>query len=637
MSLISLDLETVCAMQGCKGFDKADDAVCSHALSPWHNRITVIAAIKEGWYSNVFRSVESFAEWYEGEKRFGPIKLIGHNLKFDLLNLRVRLPDVPALDEWYGDTMLMAYVCTEKIDDRWLAEYKENAKGRKGQRNAGKHSLKTLAPYFLGVEPFWEVEDKDNDDYVLKDAQYTLKLFHYFDKKLKELGQYDFYLNKQLPWTKMLLTAEERGIKIDLDRLNQKERELKAREVELEERLDQLWAKAHEEYRTALLTNLEAKYKEMAERADKPFEAGSRYWKLCEAARAKVPDKINYASPSQMTWLLRDYLGYDITGFEGDESTGKAVLHKLASEGKEDVACYLEWRQISKLLTAFIPTYRDLAADSAIHPQFNPANTRTGRTSSSNPNLQQVPPELRPLFIPRAGYKFVGYDAAAIEARLIALYSDDPVLYMLIKNNISIHDHNTKVFFGLSCDHSEVPVKYKPQRAASKNVGFALFYNAGVNRIRVAFAQKGFMLTDGQCRDLLNRFHASYQVAMAYSRQVVRYFEQGETLENLFGRPIAIPNPEDAYMKGFNTTIQSTASDYNLDVGYRAWQRARELGIDATPLLFVHDFNNFEVKEEQAEVFAKLYTEVATDYRLKTSHGPLPLEVEGGIMDCWEK
>jgi DNA polymerase I-like protein with 3'-5' exonuclease and polymerase domains len=629
--LVALDIETSCAVQSCPGFGISSK--CDHGLDPWKSKIDVIGVIGEEIEATF--TLDQFLIFHDSWQ--DSIQYIGHNFKFDMLHL-VRHGCNIKLDHWVGDTMLMAYVCTDKIPDAWLANYEWDRAQQKGKHRKGsKHSLKTLAPFFLGVDPFWESEDKNDKEYVLKDTRYTWELYEVLTDRLKELGQFDFYEKKLLPWTKMLLTAEVRGICIDMKALDEKERELKAKVLDLEERLDIEWEDAHLDYHNTLMDKVFDKYKAMADKAGKPLETGSRYGKLLEAAVRKLPTKINYGSPAQMKWLLRDYLGYDVQSLEGDESTGKEVLNRLADEGKEDIKLFLEWRKCNKLLEAFIPTYRDLQVDGVVHPVFNPCNTRTGRTSSERPNMQQVPPELRPLFIPRPGYKFVGYDAAAIEARLIGLYSDDPTLYKIISDGISIHDHNTKVFFGYDTPYEAVSKVHKQERAASKNVGFALFYNAGANRIRIAFAQKGYHLTENECQQLLNRFRSSYQTAMQYSKNIVSYLEGGEVLENLMGRPIRIENAEDCYMQGFNTLIQSSASDYNLDAGYKAWKAAQELGMDAWPLLFVHDFNCFEVRDEQTDAFNHIYPDIATDYVLTTSHGPLPLAVEGGIMTRWEK
>lgn len=639
--LFAIDVETACAVPECPHHGRS---LCAngHSLSPWHSRITVAAAVSEDGTSIIARhpNPAALVSALKSEiERMSPdYTVVGQNFKFDWLHLARHGFEIP-VDRWVGDSQLAAYVLTEKIPNEWLEEYeaKRLALGKTTHRKASKHSLKTLAPYFLNVEPFWEPEhDHDDDAYVLKDAKYTLDLVRVLEQRLKDRGEYQFYKDCQLPWTKMLLAAEWRGIRIDMAALAEKETVLKERSYVLKAELDGVWAEAHAAYRKILEAEVIARYGRM--KKIKPW-AQRR-----QAALDKVPLGFSYDSPSQMAWLLRDYLGYDIRSLEGSDSTAREVLERLAEEGKDDVKTYLEWRKTNKLLTAFIPTYKELAVvdkdgNHVLHPIFNPDTTRTGRTSSERPNVQQVPPALRPLLVPRAGYKFVGYDAAAIEAKLIALYSDDPTLYSIIDTGISLHDHNTKVFFSLGEEvpYSDVKTKFAHERSASKNVGFALFYNAGANRIRIAFAQKGYHLTETQCRELHKRFKESYAAAIAYGKEVVKFMEDGNVLPNLLGRPLRIEDPDDAYMQALNTLIQSSASDLLLEGAFRASKQFTEAGIDAHPLLFVHDFVAFEVREDQVQTADEILVNALTDFDLVNSNGRIKLEVDGGIMDRWEK
>lgn len=630
-NLVSLDIETVCNVNGCPGFGGYKK--CDHALSPWHGRITKIGVV-DGVNKSVYDSVDHF------NSNVGTgFNYLGHNFKFDLLWMRIHGAHITS-DQWAHCTQLMAYVLTEKIPDSWLENYERERLGKGAassiHRKAGKHSLKTLAPYFLGVEAFWEAEDKADDAYVLKDAEYTLRLSAVLAEKLKARGEWDFYL-KLLEWTKMLLAAELRGIQIDTDALNIKQSELQEQEVELRKQIDRQWLNAHLEYRHIKQKELHDKYSAMAMRASgMPLAHNGRYGTLYHNACKKLPEKVELDSPKQMAWLLRDYLGYDIQSLEGDETTGREVLERLSDEGKEDVKVFLEWRKVNKLLTAFIPTYRDGAIDGTIHPVYNPTNTRTGRTSSERPNLQQVPPELRSLFRARTGYRFIGYDAAAIEAKLIALYTGDSGLHALISRGESLHNHNTKLFFGLDAD-ANIQQDYPVHRQATKNVGFALFYGAGANRLRVTFAQKGFHLTDSQCQEILGRFKSQYRTAVEYHKSIARFFESGEKMQNLLGRPVKIDDPDEAYMKGLNSVIQGSASDLNLEGALRAWNELKLKGIDATPLLFVHDFVMFEVEDNRVDEADEIIVRNLTDFNLKTEHGPIKLTVDGGITERWTK
>lgn len=632
MALFALDLETVCNVASCHGFGGYKK--CDHALSPWHDRITCIAvASVEG--TKVFNDLDSFRNWVINRPEEDTY--VGANFKFDMLHLWVHLGEVfgelyPRLDQWVGDSMLAGYVCTDKIPDSWLADYNIAKKNYEGQRDAGKHSLKTMAPYFLGKAPFWETIDHNNDLYVGTDASYTLELTAHMEDRLKKLDQCEFYKESLLPWTKMLLQAEYKGICIDLEALSQKEVEICDKIKELTGKLDSVWDEAHAAYAGLQLAECHNCYEKMALARGLNLEPGSRYRKLFEAALTKLETKINYDSPKQMTWLLRDFLGYDISTIEGKESTGVEVLERLKSEGKQDVALFLELRSCEKLLSGFIQPYKEMAVDGVIHPSFNPARTTTGRLSSSKPNLQQVPPELRPLFVPRPGHKFISYDYSGIEAVLIAVYSDDPALFEIIDKGLSIHCYNTKVFFGLDCDVKDVKKLYPAERQAAKTVSFALFYNAGANRIQTAFTQAGFPITELQARNIHRKFKDAYAKAYSYGQQVVKHLEDGESLPNLLGRPIKIQNPEECYMTGFNSLIQGSASDITL---HSAFESARVQYIE--PLLFVHDSVTFEVPDNcvsSADDYIKM---CFTDYKFNTANGPLKLSIEGGVADRWEK
>jgi DNA polymerase I-like protein with 3'-5' exonuclease and polymerase domains len=637
-NILAIDLETVCDVKDCKGFG----TVCSeqHPLSPWHSRITVIGVYGEingKTEKQVFRSLDAFRSYLDSTLPM--VSLIGHNFKFDLLHLHARGFDID-LAKWAGDSQLAAYVLTDKIPDQWLADYEDKRRQLKGQRKAGKHSLKTLAPYWLNVQPFWETEDKDNDEYVLKDVEYTYRLYAILIGELKRRGEYEFYKQKQLPWAKLLLRAEMRGITLDLTALEEMEQELTQKAKALKLELDEQWRSAHYAHRDLAVDEIQTRYHQMAMKAG--FEcltASPRYTRLCRAAMEKLPNKVDYDSPKQMLWLLRDYYGYDCTSLEGKDGTGREILERLANEGKTDVKKFLEWRKINKILTAFLPTYKSLQVGGLIRPIFNPDSTRTGRTSSERPNLQQVPPALRRVFRARQNYAFVGYDASAIEAKLIALYTSDPSLYDVVNSGASLHDVNTKIFFGLGPDVplEDIKTKYANERATTKNVGFALFYGAGANRIRITFANKGYHLSDYECKEILNRFRETYQSAFEFNTMIVREMEQGAVMPNLLGRPIKIENPEDAYMTAFNTLVQSSASDLNLEAARRTQEEYDTKGIDAHVVGFVHDFVMVEAHDNVRDQAEKILVKHMTGFDLQCELGPIGLTVEGGQMKRWEK
>lgn len=621
----ALDIETACAVKGCKHFGQA---MCpeDHSLSPWHSRITV-ASIVGPDEANVYRDLDQLAIAIRSLKDQGA-ELVMHNGKFDALHLVqkgvVTLEDMLAM--WQHDSQLAAFVWTVKITDEWLARYNEARPP--STRPGGKHQLKTLAPYFLGVDPYWEVDDKDNDEYVLKDTRYTLELHEHLDTNMDAEAK-KFYKERLLPWTKMLLEAELRGLKLDVEGLLKYQAELRRREAELEAKLDAMWAEGHDVYRQLQVRAVNARYDAMKDtKAREPRR---------QVALARVASKVSYDSPTQMKWLLGEFYGYNLKSLEGDEGTGKEVLNRLADEGREDVKVYLEWRKTQKILTAFIPSLLELRDDNGyIHPIFNPCGTKTGRLSSERINVQQVPKELKRFFSAGDGFVLIGRDAKAIEAKLIGLYLQDPVFLDIVLTGKSFHDVNAKEFFNLNCDVSDVSKLHPAERRAAKTIGFSLIFGAGVNRVRVAMAQAGFPVSQSEAKRIHSRYKELYKDAFTASKEVVEFMEQGGVMMNLLGRPIRVENPEDCYMRATNLLVQSSASDYNLYQAYSCKEALKKQGIASEARIFVHDFLALSVAKKDAERALPIISEVLNSFTVDTDHGMMYLDYDGeGYSETW--
>lgn len=648
--LLSVDLETACAVEECKGFGEAGR--CKHALRPETGRITIIGAT-DGIEFKTFETAAAFGQALLSE--YKDCELVGQNFSFDIKFLVYAEPDLaePLLKMWTHDTQIAAHVSTNKIPETWLAEYEEKRREQNkalpagySHRAASLHSLKTLAPYFLGVEAFWEdPRNHESVEYLQNDCDYTLRLMHFLFKDLKSRAEYAFYEEFSMPAAKMLLRASLRGITLDQKALADIKLETEQNMNAAAEKLEALWAAAHAAYREEQLAELRAKYDMMlvpahAKAKDKA-KCIKRYDNLYDKAAAKVDTKINYASPTQMTWLLRDYLGYDIVNAEGDETTGKSVLAKLAAGGAEDIQTYLEWKHNYKILSMYIPTYEELVAkDGAIHANFNITGTRTGRLSSSSPNLQQLPSSLYRLFKPRDGYKFIVYDLGSIEAVLIALYTDDPNLFNIVTKGQSVHEYNAKyaVFPNeIDCDIEQVKERFPELRKIAKTLGFSVLFGAGANRVRVSLDTAGYAVTETEAKEILDRLRQLYSEAIKFHREITKSFERKDQIENLVGRPLKVDNRDDCYMKGMNTLVQSSASDLLLLAALRAEERFKQEGLDAHPLLFIHDCLMVEVKAKDAEKADVITRESMLNFDLRNSLGKLPLTIDGGISGTWNK
>ncbi len=644
--LLSLDIETKCALQ-CT-------AKCDHALIPHQAQISCVGIyyeVDKKPYTQVYRHLTDLQKFLRSFKSY---TLVGQNLKFDIKHLAFHGIEIP-LHAWADDTQLMGAVSIEKVTPDYLEWYNrrrvlENAKLPKGysHREAKRHSLKVMAPFFLGVEPFWEdPSNHDNDEYVLKDCEYTYRLRNFFEDQLKHQDLYNFYRTKTMPWAHMLLEAELAGMPIDINAVQEGLVEAQKQAELNKEKLDKLWAPAYYEYRLAEVQELRDHYYEKARAAklksknptpEKLEKVTARYSDLLDKALAKVPRDMNLNSPAQLSWILKDYLKLDITDFDDQESTGKPVLKKLASTGREDILTFLEYRKHQKLATAFFPSYLELQHNGKIHCSFNVDGTRTGRLSSSGPNLQQVPGDLHKLFVAPPGMKVADFDMAAIEAKLIAYYTEDPNLYYLVNSGDDFHGFNVvNIYFPeLTCKPNEVKNLYPKQRAMSKELGYALFYGAAWERIQNVAQKHGYEWSEDECKHKLGLFRDTYETVWNFKKEIDQ-LAKSEPIENIFGRKAFYPEHEDIYMKAFNTLIQGTASDLVVESASRIRQEFKRVGIKGGPRLLVHDEIVTVFAEDQEELAVEIIKKSMTDYNLTTSMGPIKLEVEGKVGYHWAK
>lgn len=639
---LAVDIETSCAM-GC-------ETDCKHALDFNRNNIDLVGvygvAPSGSTVARTFRNITQFASFCQG---LSNATIVGHGAKFDKKSLKAKGIDL----EFHHDTQLMAVASTRKVPEWWLESYEKQRleinKTIKGtHRKGSRHSLKTLAPYFLKVDPFWEdPTNHDDETYVLKDCEYTLRLYNFFTDTLSK-EEKEFYTKRLLPWTNLLARAEYRGVQIDLPLLEEEDKRARTASEQARQELDKHWAPAYKAYYDLKVREVDESYNlkrvERWERMKSHLKTPERKSKLLaqyEGLKRKAIAKIeplNLDSPAQLTWLLKNYLNLDIKRQDNDEdSTGRNVLERLANEGETDVKTFLEYRKQRKLVTAFFPSYRDMHYRGILHTNYNPSGTRTGRLSSDTPNLQQVPGHLHKLFRARPGYKFFCVDQAAIEARLIALYTEDPILYDVITSGRSIHDVNAKIFFGLECDEKDVKKEHPKERAVAKNCGFGLFYGAGWRRIQFTAMQAGIVLTEQKCREIYSNFKESYSTVFRYKRRFLDpLLSRGEIVYNLLGRPIRVDNPDDVHMKGFNRLIQSSASDLVWEGGNRIQRRFDAEGLDAHVSLFVHDeiVGEFAAEHSSEHIF-NIVKQGLTGFTLRNSLGPIPLTIEGGIGEVW--
>lgn len=619
------------------------------ALYPQYSDISVIGISDNDGVRLVFRDLQRFQAWLDLEPR----QFVCQRFMFDIWHL---LHHGVAIDHEsiVDDTLVMFHILPDEIPDAWLKKYNEKRQRLKaGHRVGTKHSLKTLAPYYLGVDPFWEnPSDHDSDEYVLTDCDYTKRLRELGEELLKKAGCWEFY-RKQMEVAHMLFEMKVKGMNLSLSDLEDLEKEYLIKQSDLKTRVQEQWREGSDAWREMKIRELTAESEESCNKyvetrlKDKSKEEGTRtrYAKALQAKIEKqVPAFMNIDSDDQLLWLLRDHLGYDTLDFQGNHSTGAEVLEKLMQSGIKEAGVLLDYREANKRVTGYFPTYRHLSINGVLHCDWNIASTRTGRLSSSNPNLQQVSPDLKRLFRARPGYKIICRDAAAIEAKLIAYYADDPTLYKIIERGLSIHDYRAKhVFFKdlipeiRDCPVEEVKKRFPAARACCKNIGFARFYGAGWARVQATMIEAGFPVTEQQARAMVELDRSLFRASTKFHHMITDEFKTGKVICNMFGRPLHIAKPGDAYMKGFNKLIQSSASDLNVIACLEARSEYKRLGLDAYPIGLVHDEVIIEAKADISEQADRILVDKMTRYKLHCVHGEIPLTVEGGIFDVWQK
>jgi DNA polymerase I-like protein with 3'-5' exonuclease and polymerase domains len=645
---LGLDIETACNVPGCA------DKHCGHALVPHLARITLISAWTPTFHKT-FRSADEFWGYYRTR---GPFELVTHYGVFDLAVLHAHGAPVP-LEHWAVDTQFMAAVSLTKIPDDYLTWYGQERKRlnetrTNPHRDAGQYSLKTLAPYFLGVEPFWEPENHDDVEYNLRDTEYTYRLAEFFEGRLREEGLHDFYFTYQQRWARGLLRMSLRGVDVDLEGLKRAEEESAANAAKYKAELDRLWAPAYEAYLTKLEDEVDAKYAAMENAAvakikkptpEKVAKTRSRYYLLCQHALQKLPTEVNLSSPTQLSWILKDYFGLDIRDWEEEDSTAKAVIQKLIGEGREDLRVFLDWRTESKRLTAFYPTYWELMRPTEdpsrgrLHTTFNPTGARTGRISSSRPNLQQCPPHVRKLFVAPPGFELATYDMSAIEPRLIAYFTEDQVLFDLLERGDDFHGFNTKAFFGLDGPVNDVKHTHAGHRKVGKEGGLSVLYGAGARRMQNIGLKYGHSWSLDEAKRKVQTLRDAYPGIKTFKRELDEMAKH-RPVTGYFGQKYTYPDHEDIYMKAFNTCIQGSASQIVVESACRIQERFDAEGIEGGPVLVVHDEIVTVVPEQghpKHEQAVEIIKHTMTDWPLPTPYGNVRLEVEGKVSKRWEK
>ena len=515
---------------------------------------------------------------------------IGHNLKYDSHVLMrphnggIHLTPV-------DDTMCLSYVLDA---------------GR-----VGGHSMDFLAGHWLdhstikyedvcgkGVKqvPFGSIAPEAALDYAAEDADITLRLWQMLRPRLATEGLTSVYERLERPLIPVLADMEHAGITVDPSILARMSNDFATR-------MDALQTEIH----------------------------------------ALAGEAFNIASPKQLGEILFDKMG--LKGGKkaktGAWSTSADVLETLAAEGVDVAARVLDWRQLAKLKSTYADALVDsiLAETGRVHTSFSMVGASTGRLSSSDPNVQNIPirtaegRQIRTAFIAAPGKKLISADYSQIELRLVAHVAGEQSMIEAFRAGVDIHARTASEVFGIPLDQMDGET-----RRRAKAINFGIIY--GISGFGLA-RQLG--IGQGEARDYITAYFENFPGIRGYMDRIKLEARETGHVETLFGRRIHIggitaSNPAQrgfAERQAINAPIQGSAADIIKRAMVRLPGALRDAGIEARMLLQVHDELIFEADESVAEAAVEIIRavmEAAADPVLELA---VPLVAEAGIADSW--
>lgn len=429
-------------------------------------------------------------------------------------------------------------------------------------------------------------------DYACEDADVTLKLKNILEKELKKEGLEKLFYEIEMPLVKVLAEMELIGVTIDTEAL---------KDI------------------SVILT------KKMAEIEQQIYEAAGM--------------EFNVNSPKTVGEVLFDHLKLDEKAKKtktGQYSTSEDVLEKLTDK-HPIVSLILEQRGLKKLLSTYVDSLPTLIDKNTgkIHTSFNQAVTATGRLSSSNPNLQNIPirtevgRELRRAFIADEGCSFFSADYSQIELRLIAELSGDENMIEAFLSGEDIHAATAAKIYKLPIE--EVT---REMRGKAKTANFGIIY--GISTFGLA---NRLNIPRSEAKQLIDGYFESYPAIKEYMDKSIEIAQKQGYVETLFGRKRMLPdiNSRNSVVRSYaernaiNAPIQGSAADIIKVAMIRIDKRFREEGLKAKMILQVHDELNFNVpNEEKAKVQQIVIEEMENAYKMR-----VPLIAECGFGKNW--
>ena len=514
------------------------------------------------------------------------IAKIGQNIKYDILVMKNYQLEVKGP---LFDTMLAHYLLEPEM----------------------RHNMDVLAETYLNYSPIpitdligpkgkgqknmADLDPAEVKDYACEDADVTLQLKLYFEPLLKEQGLMKLFNDIENPLVQVLADIEKEGISIDSDALADISQQLEAEIITIEKRIFEI--------------------------------AGEQF---------------NIGSPKQLGEILFDKL--QLHGKAkikktktGQYATGEEILTKMAGE-HEIVRLILDHRQLTKLKSTYVDALPQLVCelDGRVHTSFNQAVTATGRLSSTNPNLQNIPirtergREIRKAFVPRnSKHLIISADYSQIELRIMADFSGDPTMKEAFKNGLDVHASTASKVFNVPLEKVDGEMRRK-----AKMVNFGIIY--GISAFGLA---ERLGIPRREAADIIEAYFQEFPAIKEFMDSAIEKARELEYTETLLGRRRYLRdiNSRNQTVRAFaernaiNAPIQGTAADIIKIAMINIHEYLKQENMKTRMILQVHDELLFDVPKDEVEIVTPKIVELMTN-ALKLS---VPMEVGLGVGDNW--
>ncbi len=513
---------------------------------------------------------------------------IGQNIKYDMLVLSRHGVRVAPVE----DTMLLSYVVDAGLHGHGMDELSQLHLAHKPI------SYESVAGKGKSQITFNKVPLDQATAYAAEDADVTLRLFQTLKPKLVSDRKTTVYETLERPLVPVLVDMEAAGIKVDRNVLSRLSGDFSQRMAALEEEVHQL--------------------------------AGESF---------------NLGSPKQLGEILFDKMGLDggKKTKTGAYATGADVLETLAAHGHDLPARVLEWRQMSKLKSTYTDALPEFIHPETgrIHTSYSMAATTTGRLSSSDPNLQNIPirteegRQIRTAFVADKSNVLISADYSQIELRVLAHIADIDALKQAFADGLDIHAMTASQMF-------DVPIKgMDPSvRRRAKAINFGIIY--GISAFGLA-NQLGIPRTEAQ--NYINAYFERFPGIQNYMKTTKEKCREEGCVYTIFGRRMHYPRinskngAERAFMEraAINAPIQGSAADIIRRAMVRIPDVLKAKKLSARMLLQVHDELVFEVPKKEAAETCEVVSDVMAQAALPALDLSVPLTVEAKSASNWEQ